>query len=313
MMENNNIIGVIVGRFQVANLTEGHREILDYVLSKNHSVNILFLGIPPKDVRSTKNNPIPFHSRKKMIEDAYPGKFEIYYITDSGTDKDWSDALDRHILTITNNNSNVILYGSRDSFINHYYGNLPTETYIQKVVYSGTNARIAQGKNIGLSEDFRKGCIYATQNSWANYFPTVDCAIFADDSYKQIYLAKKEGEKLFRFPGGFVDLKDESYEAAAFREAKEETGLDCVETIEYVCSLKVDDWRYRQEKEKIMTSLFVLVSKADQQARANDDIAEVHLLDFDSIKLEDIVPTHRPLFIKLKRHLKSPRWSDKSL
>lgn len=50
-------------------------------------------------------------------------------------------------------------------------------------------------KNIGTSEDFRRGCIYATQNNWTYYYPTVDCAIFTDDSYSKIYLAKNPVKK----------------------------------------------------------------------------------------------------------------------
>lgn len=35
MTNKQNAIGVIVGRFQVHKLTEGHKEILDFVLSQN--------------------------------------------------------------------------------------------------------------------------------------------------------------------------------------------------------------------------------------------------------------------------------------
>lgn len=48
MTNKQNAIGVIVGRFQVHKLTEGHKEILDFVLSQNHYMNILVLGNPPR-------------------------------------------------------------------------------------------------------------------------------------------------------------------------------------------------------------------------------------------------------------------------
>lgn len=88
MTNKQNAIGVIVGRFQVHKLTEGHKEILDFVLSQNHYMNILVLGNPPRDVRCTKNNPLPYVSRKRMIEEEYPGKFEICYKTDVMSDEE---------------------------------------------------------------------------------------------------------------------------------------------------------------------------------------------------------------------------------
>ena len=102
MTNKQNAIGVIVGRFQVHKLTEGHKEILDFVLSQNHYMNILVLGNPPRDVRCTKNNPLPYVSRKRMIEEEYPGKFEICYKTDVMSDEEWSSDLDKQILAITN-------------------------------------------------------------------------------------------------------------------------------------------------------------------------------------------------------------------
>lgn len=56
MTNKQNAIGVIVGRFQVHKLTEGHKEILDFVLSQNHYMNILVLGNPPRDVRCSKTS-----------------------------------------------------------------------------------------------------------------------------------------------------------------------------------------------------------------------------------------------------------------
>lgn len=158
-------------------------------------MNILVLGNPPRDVRCTKNNPLPYVSRKRMIEEEYPGKFEICYKTDVMSDEEWSSDLDKQILAITNGNSDVILYGSRDSFIEHYTGQFETYEYQQKLTLSGTKLREELKKNIGTSEDFRRGCIYATQNNWTYYYPTVDCAIFTDDSYSKIYLAKNPVKK----------------------------------------------------------------------------------------------------------------------
>ena len=48
-------IGVIVGRFQVHDLTEGHRDLIDTVANRHDKV-IVFLGTP-RDSKLTRNNP----------------------------------------------------------------------------------------------------------------------------------------------------------------------------------------------------------------------------------------------------------------
>lgn len=122
----------------------------------------------------------------------------------------------------------------------------------------------------------------------------VDCAIFTDDSYSKIYLAKKPGEKTLRFPGGFIDPKDNSYEEAAIREAQEETGLKC-KIEKYIGSFKVKDWRYFGEVEQVMTTLF-LMTRVSGNPAPHDDIAELHLCNIKDLSIDDINPAHRQLF-----------------
>lgn len=293
---NETSVGVVVARFQVAELTQGHKEILDYVLSKEHNLNIVLLGIAP--TRATKNNPLDFDSRRRMIEDEYPGKFVVMYQKDEPDDYAWSENLDFRIEEIAGNNREVVLYGSRDSFGQYYHGKFKFEEYKQRLFCSGTEQRALAGKQVKSSKDWRMGCLYATQNRYPTAYPTVDCAIFEDYHYDYIYLAKKKKDKLLRFVGGFVDPNDNSLEEAAVRESKEETGLD-TKVISYVCSNKVDDWRYRNEEDKIITSLFVL-QKIKGSAVACDDIEEIHRMLFSDIKETDIVEEHRPLFYALK-------------
>ena len=116
MSENEHSIGVIVARFQVAELTEGHKELLDFVLNKEHNQNVIFLGVAP--TKATKNNPLDYDSRRRMIEEAYPGQFTILFQEDRATDQKWSEELDESISIIANGRD-VVMYGSRDSFGAH--------------------------------------------------------------------------------------------------------------------------------------------------------------------------------------------------
>lgn len=97
-----------------------------------------------------------------------------------------------------------------------------------------------------------------------------------------------------RFPGGFIDPKDNSYEEAAIREAQEETGLKC-KIEKYIGSFKVKDWRYFGEVEQVMTTLF-LMTRVSGNSAPYDDIAELHLCNIKDLSIDDINPAHRQLF-----------------
>jgi len=297
-MENDTSIGVVVARFQVAELTEGHKEFLQFVLDKGHNQNVIFLGVAP--TKATKNNPLDYDSRRRMIEEAYPGKFTILFQEDCYSDQDWSKELDDSIAVIANGRG-VVLYGSRDSFGKHYFGRYDFVEVPQHVYCSGTNQRFLTGKTVSSSSDWRKGCIYATQNRYPTVYPTVDCAIF-DEDMQHVFLARKQNEKLLRFVGGFADPKDSSFEEAARREALEETGLEA-SIVGYIGSIKIDDWRYRGEQDKIITNFFAL-KKVYGKPEAKDDICELRRVELKITNDTDIIPEHRVLFNMLKSWLR---------
>lgn len=292
-------VGVIVGRFQVAYLTEGHRSLLDYVISKNHNKNIIILGNSP--VRSSKKNPLDFDTRRRMIEDEYPGKFIIMYINDIQSDEDWSNNFDK-IVDDIKGLCDVVLYGSRDSFMKHYHGKYldNCEEFTPTVITSGTEQRKRLGKMVNKSKEFRAGCIFTVEQQYPTVHPTVDCAIFKGDGLENIILAKKPNETKLRFVGGFADPEKDSvrgFESTARREAQEETGAEC-EIISYVCSEMIDDWRYRSETNKIITTMFAM-KYVFGKLEAHDDIRELHIKKFDELNEDDFVDEHKILFKRL--------------
>ena len=289
-MSNETSIGVIVARFQVAELTEGHKEILEYVLAKKHNQNVIFLGIAP--TRSTKNNPLDYDTRRRMLEEAYPGQFTILYQKDDPSDEAWSKTLDQKIADIAGERG-VVLYGSRDSFGDHYFGKYPFEEYHQKIYCSGTEQRALAGKQVRSSREWRLGCLYATQNRYPTAYPTVDCAIL-DQDRTHIFLARKAHMDKLMFVGGFVDPSDDSMEAAARREIMEETGLE-VNPLGYIGSKRIDDWRYRAEEDKIITSFFAF-ERLSGTAKAQDDIVEIQCRSIKDLTEDVFAPPHKPLF-----------------
>jgi bifunctional NMN adenylyltransferase/nudix hydrolase len=297
--ENNAEVGVIVARFQSPFLHEGHKEILDVVRS-NHPRVIVFLGLSP--LKCTFNNPFDFATRKAMIEEVYRD-VEVLYIDDIGNNELWSKNLDRQISKTIGPGLKVVLYGSRDSFINGYMGHYPTVELIPTKYISASEIR----KRIGIkgknTQDFREGVVYAVQNQFPSFKATVDLAI-VDYDQRRLLLAQKPNQELLQFVGGFTDpAKDKSAEAAAVREGKEETSLDL--TVEgYVGSTIIDDWRYRREQDKIMTFFYVMRYQGGDPV-AKDDIKYVCWKKFDDISEGDLVPMHRPLLSMLNDYFKN--------
>lgn len=303
--KNENAVGVIIGRFQVAELHQGHLDYINFALSQNHDMYILLLGLAP--TKATKRNPLDFDSRRRMIEEAFPGKFIIMYQNDLPDDKDWANAVIKNVTPIAGNRD-IVIYGGRDNSLNYFPDTVKIAIY-EPTVYlpdNGTEQRISAGKQVKSSKDWRLGCLYATQNRYDTVFPTVDCAIFDDNNYEYIYLAKKEKERKLRFVGGFADPnKDKSFEQTARREAYEETGLEVTTPI-YIGSTLIDDWRYRSENDKIITSFFA-INKVFGSPKAQDDIAELHKIKVADLYDELIVPEHRPLLKMLKEWLKNKK------
>jgi bifunctional NMN adenylyltransferase/nudix hydrolase len=288
-METKADVGVIVGRFQVDELHDGHIALISKIVSDHRKV-IIFLGMSP--CKCTTKNPLDFESRKKMILDKFPNII-VLYIMDVYSDIAWSDNLDNQIKNIAGPNQSVLLYGSRDSFIKYYSGKYDTEEVEQTVFTSGTEIRKRISNLVAGSPEFRKGVIWAVNNQYPKCHPTVDIAVIGKKGNTlSILLGKRKGEPNYRFIGGFV-TPGETLEAAAIREAKEETCLP-LKKVRYIKSFVIDDWRYRGETDKITTSLFV--SDYDGGIpQPNDDIDQLRWFSLDNALMSVIVEEHKAL------------------
>ncbi len=245
-------IGVIVGRFQVHSLHAAHLELINYVKSRHEKI-VIILGLAP--VKCTIQNPLDFESRRVMFNEH--GITNVHYIHDNPSDKVWSKSLDS-LLETHHPNFTYRLYGGRDSFISKYYGKNPTEELVQTVFMSGTEERRKISLNHPRNADFRAGVIFSTFDRFPVSYQTVDMIVY-DRSRQSVLLGKKhktDGE-LYRLFGGFVDIKDHTLEDAAKRELKEEAGINInVGEPIYIGSRRINDWRYKNEQDKIMTTLY---------------------------------------------------------
>lgn len=284
-------VGVVVGRFQVPALSEGHRFLLD-AATVFHEQVIVVIGDSP--ARLTQCSPMPYEMREHMIREAYPNAI-IRRLQDQPDDVTWSNKLDQ-LIRITTGLS-PILYGGRDSFASHYLGEHRIIEVPPVASPSGTEIRtLLCPRN---TEDFRAGVVWAAQYKFPTSYMCVDMAVIDRDG--RLLVAKKDTDVGLRLPGGFVDVTDPTLEYAAKRELREETGIEPGDQV-YLGTFRINDYRYRKAADAIMTALFV--SKHCFGApRASDDISECLWQPLNDATRAWMLPDYVPIFDAVRNYV----------
>lgn len=298
-------IGAVIGRFQVAELSAGHRFLINKAI-ESHDRTVVLLGVPK--FQGSKRDPLDYDVRARMIQSEFPGVI-VLPIHDLHCDEDWSKSVDESILKLFPQAREVVVYGGRDSFIPHYKGEFDTNEVVSKEVYvSGTETRAAIGRNPRFTTDFRAGCIYFVENMFAPVKPTVDIAVIRKGYKKgeiiEVLLGKKPGEKKWRLPGGFVDATDANFQSAACRELTEEVpgiATHGVDTFQYIGNTQILDPRLKGSNAAIMTTLF-LVEAAWGNTTAGDDLEMAAWFDLAGAKSE-VVGHHKVLIQMVLDHV----------
>lgn len=317
-------VGIIIGRFQVADLTRGHDELLNRVARK-HAKVVVLLGTNAK--LSTKENPLGYESRASLLREHWSetlGKQSnktliVAPLPDRATDELWSRQIDNLLNDLLGPMVARTLYGGRDSCLGHYSGRIKLgEIRSEEEVSaerdfneegSATQQRVELFEHPPMTEAGRAGAIWAVGNQWPRMDPCVDMAVTVHDAdlgtHWLLMGLKHSGVGKLCFPGGHIDYTDESAEAAADREIAEETGLHCLPRWNYVCQLPVNDWRNTPTCQTWSTLFHVELSETRaKEAAAADDLDEVRWVDMNAVRDDEISPTHLPMFNKLKAYLK---------
>lgn len=311
--------GVIIGRFQVDQLHEGHIDLIQRVVGLFPST-ILLLGTTPS-IRNTRNNPLPFIVRKRMIEETFPDLI-IKQLLDEPTDNGWSSQVDSIIESLIGNQK-ATLFGSRDSFIKSYEGKYPTIELADRFPSSGTKIRNEIAKSPIHSVDFRKALIYSAYSRYPTTFMCVDVACVKPKIVEeatlhglnwqkknqmdghQILLGRKKTDPIdkFRFFGGFVD-PTETLEVAASREIREEAGNIEVSPPKYIGSFSIDDYRYRSEVDNITSALFIC-DFVYGNPQPTDDLegGEVKWFPIDENLVDHVIDSHQQFIEPLLERL----------
>lgn len=292
--------GVIVGRFQVPMLTSGHAALIDHVLRNNDRIIII---IGENHVRLDTKDPLPKNQitnsiKEFMSKEHQNSEYCIGSVKDQHTNEYWSSLLDEQIkIKCGGLNLDITLYGGRDSFLKSYLGKHKMEYFESGDPSSGTEIRNSiyslesfnDFSDVSPQESFRMGIIKASSFLFPTSFQCVDIIAMVKETL-EIVVIQKKGSKFWQLPGGFVDVDDQSLEDAALRELKEETCLTGYNPC-YMTSHRIDDFRYRGRRDKIMSSLFFVHLEKDSiiKMQANDDAFSASLCS-----VRDIVSSKLP-------------------
>ncbi len=127
-----------------------------------------------------------------------------------------------------------------------------------------------------------------------NPYPTVDIIIEVGD--KIVLVERKNPPYGWALPGGFVEY-GESYEEAAVREAKEETGLD----VELLCQMHL--YSSPERDPRFHTATLVFIAKAQGSPQGGDDAKRAELFS-----LHDLPPLAFDHGKILSHYLKFKEW-----
>lgn len=175
--------GIIVGRFQVPTLTDGHRYLIKNAALEVDQL-IIFVG-DTKDGKLTSHDPLPFEARVKSINqfisqaiddplDLYERKLlsldkneniKIFRIVDVGNYPKWVEKLDSKIealrlLEIVPEDNDIFIIGSRDSIVQKYKDNGGKFNTIEINELKDSN-------NVSISgTEYRKNLVESFSPSW---------------------------------------------------------------------------------------------------------------------------------------------------
>ncbi len=241
-------IGCMCGRFQVHELHDAHKNLIDQVVN-NHKKVILFLGVAA--ITPSKRNPLDFDTRKRMIQQEYPN-ITIVPLPDMESDIDWSKEMDKRIREIFPH-GNVLLYGGRDSFIPYYSGVFDTKELEQYTFISGTEVRKKISEEIKNSSDFRSGIIYNSYNQDDKVLTYIDISVLNSKINRELIINKTK-----KSIGDYINTNDNSLEESCYRILKDKIGLsEDFNTLKfrYIKSKPHTDWKYKNIS-KIVSILY---------------------------------------------------------
>lgn len=161
-------VGVVIGRFQLPELHDGHKALINHVAKENDVVCVL-VGVSP---RASLKNLLPYAATASMIRGTFREqhvrcKIFVFPLQDvEGNDLQWSMEIDKFLQLLFPAHY-IRLYAGRDSFKSSYHGRFQPVVdwfgYNGEVNGSAVRNSIIDGDPID-SKDFRAGIVYGLGN-----------------------------------------------------------------------------------------------------------------------------------------------------
>ncbi len=271
--------GVIIGRFQIDELTPAHIELIDTV-KNNHSSLVILLGLSP--LECTPKNPLDYRIRKVFLQEKYPDA-EILYINDMQYDDDWCRQVDKIVQSVSRKFQTVCLYGGRDSFLPFYTGKFQIAelTLKESEFISATSRRKHIRNSIENHHEFRKGIIYGTAGIGARSVPASIIAIF-DNTYNKVLMGKGFNDRHYSFITDYLP-PNKTFEVFSTEIVYEQTGVK-LDPNKLKCqgSFLIPDWRYRSEDDTVIGMLYTTTINFGK-LQANGDLIKVKWVDIENV------------------------------
>ena len=131
-------------------------------------------------------------------------------------------------------------------------------------------------------------------SKFKNPVPTVDLIIFDKQRYEIVLIKRKNTPLGWALPGGFVDY-GESLEAAATREALEETSLK----VELICQFQTYSNPSRDNRRHTISTVFISNTTSGKLC-AQDDAADAKWFNLD--ELPNLVFDHDLILEDFKKY-----------
>lgn len=248
-------VGVLIARFQTHKLVEAHLNILNSLRSKYAKVLVL-LTTPA--IKATIENPLDYPSRAEMIRTSFPDVL-IQPLADTSSDGQWSWKIDVAIREAFGALVKVSIHASSDAAVPFYIGThkiLPLPPKIQQSI-AGVKASLKNDSALMGTPAWRAGMVHSSTARFDLSYQRVDVVPYRIEkgNLEILLLSREENEGLFSI-GGSVLTKDLSLEEASKRELWDQVGVRGLP--KYVGSTRVNDWRFRFERDKVLSSVFVV-------------------------------------------------------
>lgn len=288
-------VGVIVARFQIPELHDGHKWLVEQVASRHHKV-LLILGVHG-GVR-TKKDPLTFRERKAMVEQTFPNmpRLTIKSLDDHPFSHEiWSKQLDQ-LIGVEYPGYGAVIYGARDSIADPackypYKGSFETELLDSPFTMSGTELRRAV--EFPHTRDARAAIIWDQEHRYSYIYSTSDLAIWDRKTDRLLMTGKYTHSGRLAFMGGHVEKADHDAGTTAIRERGEEILGIMIGPITLLGNRTVDDPRYRGTGDGVLTNFYVAEYLGGEPV-AGDDVDYVKWLNPEDFNTE-VVPWHQEL------------------